>query len=735
MKTLKISLISLFFVVIAANSQSLSVFDVDTTNFPRMSAKFYALDKDGNQIKDLDKTDFEITENDEQRQVISVSCPGPEPTKLISAVLTMDVSGSMAGYRLFIAKEAANAWIDALPYGKSNCCITGFSTTNMFLQDFTNDKNRLKKSLNSMYANGGTDYDVGLINPMAGGILAAKTGKYKRVIVFLTDGMPNSYPDSKRIIAAANAEDITIFCVTLGLACPSSLREIAEKTQGEWFENVTTVEQARNVYKEILNSTINKEPCEITWESARSCNINTNLYRFKCLRNGKSDSDYYLLPLSSVTELEFTPNIVKFHYAEPGIKRDTTISIKAINSDFNVTNITSSNASFFVTPTSFSIKAGETRNLTLSFIPADKGYTQTKLTVENDVCTEKFYARGGWPGYRPTIKTIKLIIPNGNETLFVGSDTMITWEGVLPNEFVKLEYSIDNGKNWIAIEEKINGLDYKWRVPNTPSNECLARVTSKALLSELENEMILIPSASFMMGKEDGEYALPHESPKHLVDLTKDFLISQYEITQKQYEEIMGFNPSKFVGIELPVDNVSWLDAIEFCNKLSEVNGYQPCYKLVDTIYECDWEANGYRLPTEAEWEYACKANSETDYYNGDIIFEDCHKLDENLDKIAWYCYNSDDMPHTVGSKEPNEFGLYDMLGNVSEWCWDSYLYDYYANSSVVDPRGPEKYIYRCVRRGGSWYSGPRDCRTTDRESSEIDATSNIIGFRVVRVE
>jgi formylglycine-generating enzyme required for sulfatase activity len=174
------------------------------------------------------------------------------------------------------------------------------------------------------------------------------------------------------------------------------------------------------------------------------------------------------------------------------------------------------------------------------------------------------------------------------------------------------------------------------------------------------------------------------------------------EVTQGQWQAVMGNNPSGFKGQDLPVEQVSWLNAQEFIRKLNQLNdGYV------------------YRLPTEAEWEYACRAGSTGDYAG-------------DLDSMAWYDKNSDNQTHVVGTKQPNAFGLYDMHGNVSEWCED-YYHDRYtgapSDGSAWLSGGEMKYR---VLRGGSWYNGATNARSANRFKYGPDFRFNYVGFRVV---
>jgi formylglycine-generating enzyme required for sulfatase activity len=191
-------------------------------------------------------------------------------------------------------------------------------------------------------------------------------------------------------------------------------------------------------------------------------------------------------------------------------------------------------------------------------------------------------------------------------------------------------------------------------------------------------KLVLIRPGKFMMGSPDSELGHePDEGPQHEVVISKPFYMGVTEVTQAQYEAVMGTNPSDFKGPTNPVDKVSWNEAVEFCRRLSE--------KTRKTV----------RLPTEAEWEYACRAGSKTRFSFGDS--------DSILGDYAWYRSNSGSKPHPVGQKKPNAWGLYDMHGNVWEWCADRY--GPYSSEASTDPQGAGSGSARVVR-GGSWVTG-----------------------------
>ena len=224
-------------------------------------------------------------------------------------------------------------------------------------------------------------------------------------------------------------------------------------------------------------------------------------------------------------------------------------------------------------------------------------------------------------------------------------------------------------------------------------------------------ELLLIPAGEFMMGSPNSDKdADADEKPQHRVRITKPFYLGKYLVTQEQWEAVLGKNPSHFKGPKNPVEEVSWDD----------------CRKFLDTLNaKIGVEGGKFVLPTEAQWEYACRAGSTTRYCFGDD--------DRQLAEYAWFENNSGKQTHPVGEKKPNAWGLYDMHGNVWEWCRDRYEAGYYAVSPTDDPVGPALGSIR-VFRGGLWFSGPGVCRSARRSNDAPGDRDNYLGFRVARI-
>ncbi len=242
--------------------------------------------------------------------------------------------------------------------------------------------------------------------------------------------------------------------------------------------------------------------------------------------------------------------------------------------------------------------------------------------------------------------------------------------------------------------------------------------SSTTTAQNIKADFKLVEGGTFQMGSTDERH---DENPVHTVRVSS-FYMCDHEVTQKEYRDVMGTNPSKFSGDNLPVERVSWYNAVEYCNKLSIKEGLTPCYTINGSSTTCNFNANGYRLPTESEWEYAARGGKKSNGYT--------YAGSNSVGNVAWYDDNSGSQTHNVKTKAPNELGLYDMSGNVWEWCWD--WYGNYSSGSQTNPSGSSSGSYR-VERGGSWYSYPSNGRVAFRYYDSPSRKYNNLGFRVVR--
>jgi formylglycine-generating enzyme required for sulfatase activity len=251
--------------------------------------------------------------------------------------------------------------------------------------------------------------------------------------------------------------------------------------------------------------------------------------------------------------------------------------------------------------------------------------------------------------------------------------------------------------------------------------------------SVFPGDFVLIKGGTFTMGSPAQEPERGTDESQHRVTVG-DFYIAKYEVTQAEWTVLMGSNPSEFKGDNLPVENVTWFDAVRFCNARSTREGLTPAYTINGEIVTWNRAANGYRLPTEAEWEYACRAGSTTPFNTGNNI------TDEQANCYNHYGYNNDSSGRRVGSYRgrtapvnsyrANSWGLFDMHGNAGEWCWD--WYGEYGTASQTNPTGPATGTLR-VNRGGGWNDFPKHIRSAYRAATPPGNGIFNIGFRLVR--
>jgi formylglycine-generating enzyme required for sulfatase activity len=419
--------------------------------------------------------------------------------------------------------------------------------------------------------------------------------------------------------------------------------------------------------------------------------------------------------------------------------------------------------------------SGELESMTVTGLPLDSDY-YFRLRVVDDV--------GLWSSLSNVAhgRTLDLLPPNAINDLRVYETTSTTvtlrwsepgdnWrEGEVSQHELRCSFDPITESNWDEAThldavfiilpagrtstQVVEGLERERtyyfalktadEVPNWSDLSNVVRAVTYDL-DPFELGFVLIPAGTLTMGSSADETGAGSGETQHQVTLTKAFYVSKYEVTQSEWQTVMGWNDSYVQGANRPVEQVSWFDGVSYCNQRSILDGYTPAYAISDAVYDGDhphitnatviWNhpANGYRLLTEAEWEYACRATSMTAFCNGGMTNPVCNPLDLNLDLVGWYCGNSEGSTHDVGRRAANAWGLFDMHGNVQEWCWDWYAP--YSSDSVSDPIGPSASslgLYRVVR-GGYNSSGARYCRSAMRDIHPPSWGVSIIGLRLAR--
>lgn len=463
---------------VGAEGQSLNVYSVMTEKLPIVSASISIRNSTNEQISSVNPANIRVIENGVQRTVSLIQCPDGYVPERISSVLVMDISGSMSMYEptnMALAKIAGKWWVDALPNDGSECAVTSFDHDSYINQDFTNNKQKLIGALTNLNPNGGTNYNSAFINGVGAGLRIINRAKYKKTLILLTDGQGNIDPDA--VLQKAQEEQVTVYCVGVRFSLPDALKNIAEKTQGLWFENVLSESQLIDAYKNIYDVAINNKPCTIEWETDISCD-NKREAIISYSPFAVSDTISYIianqyLPMVSLSEL-----IVKFTNV-PGKIDSKDIELTALSNNVEINSLIINNPAFSIAPSAafpWKLNKGDKRIFTVTFAPQDSSLTFDQIIVQGNICKKPvLYATGGFAGKRKKELQITVKKPNGGEVFVTGDTTTLEWSGVLPTDTVRLDYSTDNGITWMPIITKVTGFSYLWKVPFTPSTQCLLR--------------------------------------------------------------------------------------------------------------------------------------------------------------------------------------------------------------------------------------------------------------------
>ncbi|MBK9248200.1 MAG: hypothetical protein IPM69_08845 [Ignavibacteria bacterium] len=474
--TLSLFLASVF----SMSAQSLSLFNIDASGFPTVKAKFFAFDA-ANKQQRPNKSELTITENGQPRTITSVTCP-PDTIKSLSVCIMVDTYG----YGLIkLAQGGTGKLIQYLLPPKDEIAITVMDKGVQIHQDFTSDMMKAANSATTIPGAPGVDIQSMFYSPISGGVPFISGRKSdKKILVLISDlHCPNLNLNTARLYQDAAKNNISVYAVLLGTTDYSGIfKRVAAKTGGQVFEMVRTETQITNIFQEIERRE-HYIPCVMTWESDIPCQAgNINVVELTWQTHKAQAS--YLTPQGVIASLKVTPTFVAFGRRLPSTQTDTSITLTAQNADFIVTGVSLKygSAEFTVVNTNFpiSIPKNGSKSITLRFAPSDSVLKYASFEILTDKCSAYFSTYGGFPGKKMAVSTLKLTKPNGGESFVIGSDTIISWEGVAPSDTVSLEYSIDNGEAWNLLTKTATGLKYAWKnVPKPTSGMCLARVSQQ----------------------------------------------------------------------------------------------------------------------------------------------------------------------------------------------------------------------------------------------------------------
>lgn len=466
-------------ILIPVRAQELTLFNIDTSAYPTIKADFYAIDQFKKQRIDLNTNDVFITENTFVQEVTKVSNPSALVAKPISLVLTVDVSNSMHGQFIRLARNAATAIVDNLPLAFSECAITSFDDESYVHTDFTRSKSKLQVAIQTLVPRNGTDYDVGFMKQGAGGLDILKKGMHEKVLIFLTDGYGKVNP--QEITKKAQAINAKVYVITMGMNTPDELKQITRQTNGLYFENIQSDEQIQGIYLSILYQIQGLLPSKVEWESTSTCAYEKNILFGDKKNIFKKAKAFY------ETSVERNIRLIsdKNRLVLTDSNKNVAISLRAVNGMYTIKSFTISSPLFKITMPilPMEIKKDSVRSIILSYEGKSGEYVSGSIECVSTGCPSYFI----YFQYIPTSgkASLKLLNPIGGEVFYTHSDLNINWDRQQVDEHVKISFSSNAGKEWITLNDTNQSEKYTWRIPNKPGKENLIKI--EALHKTQEN--------------------------------------------------------------------------------------------------------------------------------------------------------------------------------------------------------------------------------------------------------
>lgn len=500
----------------AVSAQQLTLFNIDTSQYPTVKANFFAIDGFENQITILTKDDVVIKENSIDQEVINVLNPVAVKPKQLSVVLTIDISESMHGAYMQLAKNAATALVNKLPLDVSECAITSFDDASFINTDFTRDRQKLQESIRSLTPGGGTDYNKGFLKPHAGGLDILKNGLHEKVLIFLTDGYGDVTPPE--IIQKARLIGARVYVITLGMSVPEELKKVVGETNGKYYENVISEQEINAVYLSILYRSQGLEPSNIEWISKPGCGYSKKVLFSEKKNMLKPAPMQYTTPTKNIVRLTSDANTITFNEAI----KEFSVSLKALNGDFNVTSFNTSKAFFSIESPSLPriIKKDASENFIIKYSGTYTEFLSGRIELTSDGCQSTFI----YYQYQPASDrpALNLISPDGNEKYFVGQETLIRWSLQNTKDPVKISFSTNAGKNWEVLLDSTRADHFNWRIPNKPGTTNLIKVETRA-----ENRQVKAESKMIYDGFTDimNAYNLSPDGSRYISQTTTELFL------------------------------------------------------------------------------------------------------------------------------------------------------------------------------------------------------------------
>lgn len=479
-------------IVQSLSAQSyLSMSDIDRSAFPLMHAKCYVLNQNGEPIQGLTPGSLELTENGFSRQVTSITYPTSTTVSPISLGIMVD-----AYQHGDLVSAGARRAVDALRLPTSEAGITTADGSAFILQDLTTDRSTVLSAIDRLKPSFGTDLRTLFFDTYAGGVPFLAGRPNKKILLLITDLHSASFNlDTNSLWNEAAREHISVYTILLhGTDYFGYFGRISARTGGRLFDRVTTVPQIEAIVREIVLEA-QYSPCTIEWRSDVSCEA-ARTTTLSLPELGLTTTSLYTAPPESVPALQVVPSGISFGAIATGTTVDTVVTLTAVNRPVTVWSIAADDPTFSIDAADagqgFTILPGERRMVRIRYTAPEGRYRAARVAIESDACqAPMIHVSAGNPGQGVALHTLKLNSPNGGERFVAGGDTLVAWDGVLPQDTVRIECSTDNGNTWQMVADRVAGLRYKWNVPFAPGSSYMMRVVQMRTGTPLSGEMTL----------------------------------------------------------------------------------------------------------------------------------------------------------------------------------------------------------------------------------------------------
>lgn len=463
-------------------SQNINLYNINADNFPLIEADFFITDSDGNQITNVGKDDFLITEKQREKIINDVFCVTDSSIRNISTVLTLDLSSSMRGAKFEWIKEASSAWISQMDSSREETAITTFDDEALLYSDFNINKESLLEILETLELRDGTNFRTAFLDPYAGALDVARRADYQPIIVFLTDGVGTTDFNVAEVVSLAKSMNAIVYAISLEITLPDEIKEVTDATGGLYFEEVDNRDKLVEVYNTIRKIALRTAPCKISW------------FTDGCL-------------LGKEAKIEYTPQKIskQFSFDNPGFKPPQfefidgefatfdckvpniyKMRLRALNSSIEVTSIEKVSgvnacnqfeATIINKELPFVLEKDSVMEIEINYLGQNAEYNFCEFTINSSTCLNvEFYAVSNCLNSPPKNVILNVEYPNGGEIIKSGSKQEIKWSGSQKDKNKIIEYSTNSGASWNLVTSGKLDKTVLWNTPNVESDKCLVRV-------------------------------------------------------------------------------------------------------------------------------------------------------------------------------------------------------------------------------------------------------------------